>query len=221
MKRSVLLFIISIAISSCFKLTPVDYSSYILQYHRYSGYLEIEEVKGYSNNPPLVLLVNIQEKLPSYSILSSGEEKEIFDELCKKNGDCTYPYAKKYWSSMVPLDVCCITPDLKKIDIYADSDFDEDHPAGSSLSDCVDLSIISYRPFIDSGYDKALEGQHPITKRMDLVTEKDLSLLTRSYKLIFRTAPADPTSQITFTVRSENVEGQYQQGSITCSFNDM
>lgn len=203
--------------AACIKLTPVNYSSFIEMYESYPQDLEIGAYSVPGAPSMLRLSVEMGERSPRYTILSTGEEREKFDELCDKHGDTNYPNAKKYWSSMNDMTYV-MTPDLKTIDIVADKDFDKDHPAGASLSDCVELEVMSYQSYIDSGYDEALKGKWWTIKRLDQVEEKDIALTPRFYWLDFLAVPDDPSAEITYTVISENVIGEIQKGSVTCRF---
>jgi hypothetical protein len=89
-------------------------------------------------------------KTASYSFKSKGENKKIYDELCKIHNDLSYNQKRSY--IVAPLWGRCSAIDFKEIDVISDKDFDSEHPAGTSLKDIVRFVSISPKKFIDSGY---------------------------------------------------------------------
>ena len=89
-------------------------------------------------------------KTAVYSFKSKGEEKKIYDELCKIHNDLSYNQKRSYirftdWG-------ICSAIDFREIDVVSDKDFDTEHPAGRSLKDVVRFVSISPKQYIDSGY---------------------------------------------------------------------
>ncbi len=89
-------------------------------------------------------------KTAVYSFKSKGEEKKIYDELCKIHNDLSYNQKRSYieftgWG-------ICSAIDFREIDVVSNKDFDSEHPAGRSLKDVVRFVSISPKQFIDSGY---------------------------------------------------------------------
>ena len=89
-------------------------------------------------------------KTAVYSFKSKGEEKKIYDELCKIHNDLSYNQKRSYikftgWG-------ICSAIDFREIDIVSNKNFDSEHPAGRSLKDIVRFVSISPKQFIDSGY---------------------------------------------------------------------
>ena len=93
---------------------------------------------------------NKKVKTAIYSFKSKGEEKKIYDELCKIHNDVSYNQKRSYIAD--PLWGKCSAIDFREIDIVSDKDFDTEHPAGKSLKDVVRFVSISPKQFIDSGY---------------------------------------------------------------------
>ena len=218
MKRIALILLVCCGVASCIQMTRVDYSSFIQRYNSYSSVLTVEQFQSISHEP-LSLAVSINPCAPSYSIISEGDDKDKFDALCIQNGDCSYPNTVKYLSGAGAMDlISCVTPDFIRIDVIADKDFDKEHPAGTSLADLVYAYMDCYRRFVDSGYDKSLEGKK-LYKRLDQIEEEDISLCTGYYQLFFNVLPDDPSSEMTITVISENAAGKTQTGSAKCKFN--
>ena len=93
---------------------------------------------------------NKKVKTAIYSFNSKGEEKKIYDELCKIHNDLSYNQKRSYirftdWG-------ICSAIDFREIDVVSNKDFDSEHPAGKSLKDVVRFVSISPKQFIDSGY---------------------------------------------------------------------
>ena len=89
-------------------------------------------------------------KTAVYSFKSKGEEKKIYDELCKIHNDLSYNQKRSYirftdWG-------ICSAIDFREIDVVSNKDFDAEHLAGTSLKDIVRFVSISPKKFIDSGY---------------------------------------------------------------------
>ena len=89
-------------------------------------------------------------KTASYSFKSKGENKKIYDELCKIHNDLSYNKKRSY--IVAPLWGRCSAIDFREIDVVSDKDFDAEHPAGTSLKDIVRFVSVSPKKFIDSGY---------------------------------------------------------------------
>ena len=93
---------------------------------------------------------NKKVKTAIYSFKSKGEEKKIYDELCKIHNDLSYNQKRSYIAD--PLWGKCSAIDFREIDVVSDKDFDTEHPAGRSLKDIVRFVSISPKQFINSGY---------------------------------------------------------------------
>lgn len=89
------------------------------------------------------------------TIVSEGEDKEIFDSLSAKYGDADYEntisrfwddedswFFKKYAFDYTPTS----------ISIVSDSDFNEEYKAGEELNDLISMTFNDYHHFIESGY---------------------------------------------------------------------
>ena len=219
MKRLTLLIIACVcAATGCFDLTRADRSSYVQEYSYYSRVPDILTRSYKWNQSLFVFEVSYDPRSPYYSMFDTGEGRERFDELCVLHHDDKYPCSRKYWNETDILSQRLImSPDLKTIDLFADKDFDKDHPAGTSLADCVDLMFTSYQDYVDSGYEKDLASGMKI-KRLDQVEEYDLLLMRNNYHILFMKAPDDPSAEITYTILSQNVRGEVQKGTVTCRF---
>jgi hypothetical protein len=80
---------------------------------------------------------------------TSGKEKELYDALCEKYGDMTYNREEFVPIGFEP-EFLAYSP--VSITIVSDADYDDQHPAGTSLADIVTYDSQSSKPFIDNGY---------------------------------------------------------------------
>jgi hypothetical protein len=117
------------------------------------------------------------------------ENRALYDELCEKYGDMSYN-REEFVSIGFKPSFPAYSP--ASIEIVSGADFDDEHPAGTSLADIVTYDGYSSKPFIDSGYqmyyweDKGRfyyhEGTHekpyyPVNKKVSELTAEDLTLI--------------------------------------------
>ena len=81
---------------------------------------------------------------------SDGEKKDLFDKIALENGDTGWkdyldPTMEHLWETY-------LYPDGLTIEVTSNVDFDTQHPAGTSLNDCVYLQYSSAYDFVHSGY---------------------------------------------------------------------
>jgi len=85
--------------------------------------------------------------LSSYRYFADWERREyLFDSLMVSYGDTTYNediYVEGHQALATPID---------SISVISDADYDENHAAGSDLSDIVIFQGVSYYNFISHGY---------------------------------------------------------------------
>ncbi|MBO5661074.1 MAG: hypothetical protein J6R93_01165 [Tidjanibacter sp.] len=92
-----------------------------------------------------------------YAYDSKGENKERYKELCVKHNDTNYDRR-----AIKPEDAGGIRGDARyrrvfghdfvEIDVISDRDFDDAHPAGTSLGDVVKYGGKSYWEYVKRGY---------------------------------------------------------------------
>jgi hypothetical protein len=116
----------------------------------------------------------------------TGEKKETYDALCEKYGDMTYNREEFVFIGGEP-SFLAYSP--VSIEIVSNHDFDEEHPAGTSLGDLVSFYSYTAKPYIDSGYVEYDWGVnpgyvgdgkqpfYPIDKKVSELTQDDLMLL--------------------------------------------
>ena len=151
MKRLILLSIVAMLLYiGCDRAKTVLFRSYINMYD-YSENIQLKITEA--GNIAIYQKYTSEDdniKTASYSFKSKGENKKIYDELCKIHNDLSYNQKRSY--IVAPLWGRCSAIDFKEIDVISDKDFDSEHPAGTSLKDIVRFVSVSPKKFIDSGY---------------------------------------------------------------------
>lgn len=89
-----------------------------------------------------------------YSFDDKGEELKEFKRLCEFYGDTHYNRVVNVTHNKLSV----MYPDLVSMDVICARDYDERHPAGSSLKDVVRLKFRSAFAYVSSGY----SGSEPI-----------------------------------------------------------
>jgi hypothetical protein len=131
---------------------------------------------------------------------SKDAKKKMYDSLCVLHNDMSYNKKRDYIAG--PNWGVNYKGDFTSIDMVSNADFDEQHPANSSLNDIVRFMSISLYPYILSGYkdtfdwernlpenfkcEKRLSEQannheascyHPVDKRLSEIILSDLVLV--------------------------------------------
>ena len=88
----------------------------------------------------------------SCGIHSRGEDKELYDELCRKHHDTAYNQRVSLIDGTIVESPAYSGIDFLSVDVCTDKDFDALHPAGSSLSDIVRFFSLSPYRYILNGY---------------------------------------------------------------------
>ena len=151
MKRVIFLSLVAVLLCmGCDISKTILFKSYVTRYF-YSENIQLRitdagNISIYREYMP----ENKKVKTAIYSFNSKGEEKKIYDELCKIHNDLSYNQKRSYIAD--PLWGKCSAIDFREIDVVSNKDFDSEHPAGKSLKDVVRFVSISPKQFIDSGY---------------------------------------------------------------------
>ena len=166
MKKLMLVLLLVMSLSGCEKRRPETAGEYVyrrsfaMRFYeaerlelRLNPYVNEESPDAVENKTQLFFYIkgNYNEicgYLRGYEI-AGIEKPELYDELCQKYGDMTYNREEFVVYGSVP-SFLAYSP--VSIEIVSDSDFDEAHPAGTSLADLVTYDGISSKPFVDSGY---------------------------------------------------------------------
>jgi|GEM_PF-4255384 len=157
------------ALTSCTLTRSYHCDSYVQQYYNMEGLslsLDHEQDSVWVN-------LNGAEVSFAGSFISKGEEKQVYDRLCEKNNDLGFD------REVVVIDDKFVTGysfNINSISITSDKDWDEAHPAGSSLADVFVVKFRSAEKYINSSY----SGDIPVY--MDLIQSCPLSELESGIK---------------------------------------
>ncbi len=153
-----------------------------------------------------IAIIYIFDQARNSDLNSKGEQKEKFERLCQKHGDVSYNRVRMLPTFGTTELISFADRDFSMIEITSDSDFDAEHPAGTSLGDIVRFLGSSPIKYIQSGYSKYYHydekdyseaykkllimlgynyyfdpsvglTDYPIDKKVETLTEKDLILL--------------------------------------------
>jgi hypothetical protein len=195
----------TLMISGCFKLPeiPVINGPYIQVY--YDGHIECMVANMDDSGPVIYFELFGTEDNPivSYSTSSQGDKKAVYDSLCNKHSDYGYHGEDRYANE--PLKKC-YAKDIVSFDVVSNSDFDKNHPAGSSLKDIIVFDGYSPYRWIKSGYSGEPYFTHTRTTA-DKVVEDDLKLLCaiQLFTLRFSTIPTNSSAHtLTITLVTDD-----------------
>ena len=210
---------------SCDSVFVVDRHSYVQAYTEYSNELEVFNVSPQQGLFDFVVAAKPAGRYAN--IRSRGNDKVWFDELCQRNGDVSYENTKRKvgYDWVYEYHPCCITPDLFSVELLTERDYDTNHPAGSSVSDCMEVSFQSADYFIREGYPKEKEDAYTglTTKLLKDVVPEDLKLLVGpEYLFKFRIVnlPQQPQAIHTFHIICKDVYGRMIKGRIDFSLTE-
>ena len=96
----------------------------------------------------------------------NGSRKALFDSLAKAHHDTEYKRSGKTFSY-------CQFVRTEQIDVFSDTDYDADHPAGTPLNDIVDIQFSSAEDYVQSNYTKGEYLSDLTTPAIDYVNPED------------------------------------------------
>ncbi|WP_373811542.1 DUF5034 domain-containing protein [Porphyromonas loveana] len=142
---------------------------------------------------------------PSYNQESGKYYFEIYGKYIQYNTPEQQALSEKYgdtnFNGFAHIFEAALAQPLASVDVVAIDDYDEEHPAGSSLNDITIFTYYTYQPFISGGY----HGDESITKvelhLSDMPTEP-LILLKENFQFYLEQAPStsgEHKVQVTFT----------------------
>ncbi|MCM1151150.1 MAG: hypothetical protein NC209_05755 [Alistipes sp.] len=110
------------------------------------------------------------------------KERDYYEALCQKHGDVSYNRRVRVFHSVDPIPRMCCARDFVELEIWSDTDWDADHPAGTSLNDLLHFWSTTPLPYIRSGYTEKYSEEedgeyYPISKRVSELTRDDMTLL--------------------------------------------
>ena len=192
----------AVLLSSCTRPDYVKADSYVIEYDDIQSY-------SFSSGPDGIFFVTLQ--LPvHYSIIGDEENLARFEELRRKHND----YSRKHSVGSVvgefrnfEQEGFAYAVDFTGISVTSDADFDDAHPAGSSLADIMEVSFVDNISYINSGYKKGLKNQTR-TIRLSELNQTDLTAAYR-LRLSFTTAPSRATSQTLTIILTDDSDNSY------------
>ena len=127
---------------------------------------------------------------------SQGEALKKYNMYAKYYGDTTYTYHH----NITPIENGCVAP-LNSISIVADRDFDNEHPAGTSLNDICTMTYLPFHSFLKNGYVGCddFAKNYPGDSIVGLNGVKDISLISCQNTTISFVKKPEP-GKYTFTV---------------------
>jgi hypothetical protein len=213
-QRIILFFALILLFSSCDVRHTHTFRSYILNYYDYKEFvLEI------SDSGNIIIVGSGGKEIANWE--SKGKTKATYDSLCVLHNDMSYNTKRDYigvthWGDS-------FKGDILSINVVSNVDFDERHPAHSTLNDVIRLLSVSIYPYIVSGYKNTYDWEgderlqyseslmhrgsnedfyfHPINKTLSEVTSSDL-ILANSALLVFEKQPdIASVHELTVTIR--------------------
>ena len=141
------------------------------------------------------------------NIISGNTNKELYDRICKENNDMTF-YNRRNITKEI---VYSTYPEVIKIDVTCDKDFDKEHPAFSSLDNLISFEYISYKKFIMDGYKTYCYGLEGRKYTITLNNEDNIDCLfmgtNGGASIIFKYLPLDLSQDYHITVTLTYADG--------------
>lgn len=131
----------------------------------------------------------------------------------EENGDCTYSRSRRFWAGF-PTSTY---PNILRVDVTCDVDYDESHKANESLNDIVMVEYGSYADFIERGY----VGEKCKKIKVLLSEEPDFRIIEttdRWFVLRFQKAPSVIPATYNIKVTVEYADGTMESDAIECTF---
>ena len=156
--------------------------------------LELEFIDGFGYRLSVIQMSLLYDMYRSVAYCSKNSDLEQYKKYAKFYGDTTY-----HSRHILGDPNACAAP-LSKIDVTSDKDYDEAHPAGTSLNDLFLISYPRLYQYIKSGY-KPQQGlnSYELDSVSELTAFKDEPLFENTTRLFFKKLPATP-GKYTFTV---------------------
>lgn len=134
----------------------------------------------------------------TYQTPEGETDNAKYNEYAKYYGDTTYTGRH----NMSEREIVCTAP-LKSINVVADRDFDESHPAGTSLNDIFTFKYLAYYSFVKNGYKNGggdVPAEYPTDSVAVLSKFKGASLFSDYLSPLFLNKLPDAPGKYTFTV---------------------
>ena len=183
--------LLSLPIGGCIR--EIESNSYMASYTIYNGIDMTSD--GNSLNIKFIAENHV-------SIESRDAEKQLYDALCRLNGDTMYNGVLEKHGAFITGGYAYY-PNINAINLVSDTDFDAEHPVGTSLNDCFELEYEHYEKFDENGRK---------TKRVKLSEIGEIKCITNDLKLFFI---IQPTKDVTLTATITTDNGKVFTSSCT------
>lgn len=220
MKKTLYFTIVStvLFLNGCNVFKTEMFRSFVIRYYEPQNLFMFETPSGN-------IVVNYGETNLICDWKSKGRQKELYDSLCRANNDISYNKEISYYpdphagDGVIDLSINRVA----KIDVTSNADFDEQHPAGTSLNDIIRFMGISVYEFLQSNYryshnwDIKPEGfedelysysqsfHSPVTGLLSELQTDDMILLDNVGLLHFEKVPTlSKTHELIITVTLDN-----------------
>lgn len=143
----------------------------------------------------------------------TSRDGESFKRANEENGDYSYSRSRRFWEGF-PTSTY---PNIQRVDVTCDVDYDESHKAGESLNDIVMAEYGSYADFIERGY----VGEKCKKMKVLLSEEPDFRIIQTEdllFKLNFKKAPSIIPATYNIKVTVEYADGTMESDAIDCVF---
>lgn len=143
----------------------------------------------------------------------TSRDGKLFKRINEENGDCTYSRSRRYWAGF-PTSTY---PNILRVDVTCDVDYDESHKAGELLNDIVMVEYSSYADFIERGY----VGEECKKIKVLLSEEPDFRIIQTEdllFQLNFKKAPSVIPATYNIKVTVEYADGTMESDAIECTF---
>ncbi len=142
---------------------------------------------------------------PSYNSGSGKYSIQIFGKYIQYNTPEQEALSEKYgdtnFNGFAHIFVSALSQPLVSVDVVAIDDYNETHPAGSSLNDITIFTYSTYQPFISGGY-QGVESTTIVERRLSDMPTEPLILLKEQFQFYLDQAPTTSEEhkvQVTFT----------------------
>ena len=148
MKKIFFLIVTSVIlfISGCNKFERETFRSFVYKY------FHSESIFMYETDDGNISLV-FSDRTTACDWKSKGRLKELYDSLCYAHNDMSYNKEIMYFGSPIEPDAERLSiNNIVSINVVSNANFDEQHPAGSSLNDVIRFMGTSLYEFLQSNY---------------------------------------------------------------------
>lgn len=194
-----------ILVSSC---GPTYYSDSFIAFYFY--YPKIELVVDEPQEGVIYCFPAYKSKVLGSDTSRDGKLFKIVNE---ENGDCTYSRSRRYWAGF-PTSTY---PNILRVNVTCDVDYDESHKADESLNDIVMVEYGSYADFIERGY----VGEECKKIKVLLSEGPDFRIIQTEHMLFllkFKKAPSIIPATYNTKVTVEYADGTMESDAIGCTF---